>query len=256
MTPPPPAATAAPRVAGGRRLSARPAARIPRRVSGPARPRVTRALAGNIALPRPIDLRIPRPSPQFAAAAAQRVRGLFGGRGLIVVLAAMLLGLVFLQVSLLKLNTAITQNVERADALERDNAAKRTLISQLDAGRRIEDVAGQLGMVMPGAGAVCYLNAQRGGPCSGGDPAAAASAIDPATESAPVLAPAEAVSEPAATAEPTQAAATEGAVAPQPAAAPEPAPVTEPAPAPEQQASAPAQQEVVATGGIAAGDGQ
>ena len=35
-------------------------------------------------------------------------------------------------------------------------------------------------MVMPGAGAVCYLDARRSGACSGGDPAAAASAVDPA----------------------------------------------------------------------------
>ena len=75
---------------------------------------------------------------------------LLRGRGLIGVLACALLGLVFLQVSLLKLHTGITQNMERAQVLERDNAVRRAAISKLDAGRRIEDVAGKLGMVMPG----------------------------------------------------------------------------------------------------------
>ena len=41
-----------------------------------------------------------------------------------------LLGLVFLQVSLLKLNTAISVNVERSAKLERDNAQARASISQ------------------------------------------------------------------------------------------------------------------------------
>jgi hypothetical protein len=259
MTPPPPAATAAPRVGGSRRLAGRSGSRIPRRVSGPARPRSLRAAAGGLALPRPIDLRIPKPSARAAGDALARARGVFRGRGLIVLLAGMLLGLVFLQVSLLKLNTQITQNVERAQALERDNASKRTVISQLDAGRRIQDVAGQLGMVMPGAGSVCYLDAGRTGSCSGGDPAAAASAVDPVAETAPVT---EAVlATPGAEAAPTQ----ETPAAEPEAAAPvaqETAPaVQETAPAAQEQAptteTAPVAQapteQTTAAGGIAAG---
>lgn len=258
---PPPAATAAPRVGGARRLGGRPGARIPRRVSGPVRPRSLRAAAGGLTLPRPIDVRLPRPSARAAADAAARARGLFGGRGLIVLLAGMLLGLVFLQVSLLKLNTQITQNVERAQALERDNAEKRTTISQLDAGRRIQDVAGRLGMVMPGAGSVCYLDAGRAaGACSGGDPAAAASAVDPVAETAPADATDPAAVDPAATADPAAADTAPAEPAQDPAAA---APVEETAPAPVAQepaptaepapvAQAPAEQ-TTAAGGIAAG---
>jgi ribonuclease E len=170
------------------------------------------------------------------------VRGLAGGRGLIVLLAGALLGLVFLQVSLLKLNTQISENVERAQALERDNAAKRTVISQLDAGRRIQDVAGRLGMA-----------------CSGGDPAAAASAVDPVGETAPGAA-VEAAAAPEAESVPvaeTPAAEVEAEAAPvaqEPAPVAEaPAPAAEPAPTPLAQAPA---EQAAATGGIAAGDGQ
>ncbi|MCU0312922.1 MAG: hypothetical protein MUC84_02525 [Solirubrobacteraceae bacterium] len=264
---PPPAATAAGRITGAppaaghrRRVRHGAAPRAPRRVSGPARPRAARTAGPAVALPRPGRLRLPRPSlprvrPQHAGAAAARVAGLLRGRALIVALAAMLLGLVFLQVSLLKLNTQISQNVERAAVLERANAGTRAEIARLDAGRRIQDVAAQLGMVMPGAGALCYLDARRPGACTGGDPAAAASAVDPAATTAPPLpedaAAAEAVEpavDPAAVAAPEPVAA-----APEPAAAaPAPAPEVEPAPAAEP---APATTDAAATGGLDASGG-
>ena len=88
----------------------------------------------------------------------------------------------FLQVSLLKLNTAISLNVERAAKIERDNAQARASISRLDAGRRVEDAAGQLGMVMPAAGAICFLDARRAGRCSGGNAAEAGRGVDPVAE--------------------------------------------------------------------------
>jgi hypothetical protein len=110
------------------------------------------------------------------------LRGLLQGRALIAVFGVLLLGLVFLQVSLLKLNTAISLNVERAAKLERDNAQSRASISRLDAGRRVEDAAGQLGMVMPAAGAICFLNARRAGACSGGNAAEAGRGIDPVAD--------------------------------------------------------------------------
>ncbi len=276
---PPPAATAAPRAAAGRRLGSRTGSRIPRRVSGPVRAGSSRLAGAGIALPRPIDVRLPRPSARALADAVQRAAGLLRGRGLIVVLACALLGLVFLQVSLLKLHTQITQNIERASALERDNAGKRAVISNLDAGRRIQDVAGQRGMVMPGAGAVCYLDARRKGACSGGDPAAAASAVDPTADAAPAAGaaapatttdpaqaqqpatdPAAATGTPAAPA--TTPAATPQTAAPQQTAPPTtapaaqtpagatPAPVTQPT---QPTAAAPTDQQAAATGGTTPG---
>jgi len=261
MTPPPPAATAAPRAAGLRR----PGARIPRRVSRPVR-RVARGRRGAAALPR--GLAIPRISPRsLAASVAWHVRSVIGGRGLIAVLAGMLLGLVFLQVSLLKLGTQIGQNVERAHELERDNAALRTVVSRLDAGQRIQDAAGRLGMVMPGAGSVCYLDARRGGPCRGGDPTAADAAdalpaqsagVATATTPPPVTTTATGQAEQAVTA-PAQAppgqAQPAQPQAPQPAAPQaQTAPAQQPAAAPQQ--TAPATTQAQPTGGIAAGAAQ
>lgn len=255
---PPPAATAAPPIARGPRLGSRTAPRIPRRVSGPAR--------GTATLPRVLRPALPRPSLRGLTAAIPRAAALLRGRGLIAVLASALLGLVFLQVSLLKLHTGITQNMERAQLLERDNAVRRAAISELDAGRRIEDVAGKLGMVMPGAGAVCYLNARGSGPCSGGDPAAASSAVDPAIDTAApttatqvTAAPAQAPAQTAAPAT-TPATGAPGAAPAAPAtqapaaqapATPAPAAPAQPTPTAAPQAGAGA----VATGGTAAGAG-
>jgi HAMP domain-containing protein len=261
MTPPPPAATAAPRASALRR----PGGRIPRRISGPVRsPSVSRTQGGALALPRGLEL--PRISPRaLAASAAWQLRAALGGRGLIVVLAGLLLGLVFLQVSLLKLNTRISQSVEAAHELERGNAALRTTISRLDAGQRIQDAAGGLGLVMPGPGSVCYLDARRGGPCSGGDPTAAASAADalPAQSAAPAVTatPAPQATTPAqqpasATVQPDPVQAQPAQPqAPAPAAAPAPippAPVQQPAAAPEQTAVASPQQ-AQPTGGLSVG---
>ncbi len=191
---PPPAATAAARLGTARRAPAQPghrrtlrrslSPRAARRISGSSM-RAT-AVTGRIAapaLPR-IELRLPRPS---LSAVTRRIGlgGFVGGRMWIGVFAGLLLGLVFLQVSLLKLNSGISLNVERAQALERDNAGLRGSLAQLDAGQRIQDVAGALGMVMPGAGAVCYLDARTHGACSGGDAAAASTATDPAQTTAP-----------------------------------------------------------------------
>ncbi len=185
---PPPAATTAGRI--GRR-AAPSRGTVPRRRGAPPPRRRIGALA---ALPAPAPA-LPRIAPpsrggalRLGSAVADRLRG----RALIFALAAALLGLVFLQISLLKLNTSISANVERAQSLERGNATKRALISRLDAGQRIQEVAGQLGMVMPGAGAVCYLRAVGGGGCSGGDPAAAAGALDTSASTAPTTSIAEA----------------------------------------------------------------
>ena len=148
---PPPAAT----VTGGRTI--RPAAARPSRT--PAR------RPGGIlrSLPRPV---IGRPS--LAAVRSAAIERLFAGRTWIVVLGTMLLGLVFLQVTLLQLNTRISTDIQSAAALERDNAELRSGISHLAAGRRVQDVARQLGMILPGAGAMCYLRAAHSGPCDGG----------------------------------------------------------------------------------------
>jgi hypothetical protein len=188
VTPPPPAAGAAVPRAGVRRR--RPAASG----RGALIARSAALAAGTLrALPRP------------AIPAAVSPRRLFRGRALIAVFGVALLGLVFLQVSLLKLNTGISLNIERAAKLERDNAQARASISRLDAGRRVQDAAGQLGMVMPAAGAICFLNAHKAGRCSGGNTAEAGRGVDPVAE---LQAPISVLPAGQATAQPQQGAAT------------------------------------------------
>lgn len=163
MTPPPAATTTAGRVG-----VARPAA--PARV----RDRTRRPGGAARAFPRPA---IGRPS--FAALRSFAIERLVGGRAWIVLLGGMLLGLVFLQVSLLQLNTQISTDIGRAAALERSNSEVRSTISHLAAGRRVQDVAQRLGMILPGAGALCYLDAARSRPCDGGrQPGTTAQAVD------------------------------------------------------------------------------
>ncbi|CAB4926718.1 unannotated protein [freshwater metagenome] len=206
-----------------------------------------------VALPAIPRIHLPRPSARGLRAVPAFVIGRLRGRALIVVLAALLLGLVFLQVTLLGLNTGISQNVVRAQVLERDNGSKRALISRLEAGQRIEDVAARLGMVMPGAGAVCYLKAGGSGKCSGGDPAAAGSATDPAAPATLQAAtPGSAAADQTTTAPAAQdTGSTDTATAP---AAPQQdaAPQTTAAPQRQQPAPAPQPADI---GGMAAGNG-
>ncbi|MGZ4278951.1 MAG: hypothetical protein ACXVFK_17270 [Solirubrobacteraceae bacterium] len=82
------------------------------------------------------------------------------GRTWIGIVAVSLLGIVFMQVSLLSLNAKVSSAVTAADNLERANASYRAQISELDSGERIQTVAARLGMVMPPAGEVHFLDAR------------------------------------------------------------------------------------------------
>lgn len=154
--PPPPAATAAPRYVGSRTTRRSPAPRLPRRMSGPTR-------RASVALPVP-------GMPAFGGGLAVRIviglralpdlrllDRLMRGRGWIIVVGVMLLGIVAMQVSMLKLNAGIGHSVERANTLERQNASLRAQISQLSSTDRIEETAAKLGMMMPPAGSVRYV---------------------------------------------------------------------------------------------------
>ena len=152
------------------------APRGPRRVSGPARsrartaparpaPRTLRAHAGAVALP-PVVL--PTPGLGRALDAARRLPDnrwldrLLRGQGWIVLIGVALIGIVFLQVSLLKMNAGIGQAVEHTSGLERQNADLRADVSRLSSEERIQQIAGDLGLVMPPAGDVRYLKASAG----------------------------------------------------------------------------------------------
>ena len=145
----------------GRSASRPVAPRAPRRVSGPARGRAQTAVRTG----EPAGLAVAvLKTARFAATLPDRslVERLVRGRGWIAVIAFLLMGIVAMQVSLLKLNAGIGRDVERTASLERRNGELRAQVSRLQSGERIQDRAAALGMTMPAAGAVSYVRARTG----------------------------------------------------------------------------------------------
>ncbi len=159
MTPP---ATAAARraAAGWAGAESRSAARPQRRVSGPARP--TRPAPNRSARP----VAVPRPARRASLPAWLRtlpdhrlLHRLIGGRIWIVLLGGLLVGIVTMQLTLLRLNAGIGRAVERSSQLEQRNAALRLSISELSDTSRIVGQATQMGYVMPPQGSPRFLTA-------------------------------------------------------------------------------------------------
>jgi len=150
---------------------------IARRVSGPAR--APAAVAEAALAPNGMPLTRPRahsrPPLRLAAGGASlvlrvaeatmEVSGsrtmdrLVRSRAWVVIVAFGLIGIVAMQVSMLKLNNGIGRAVETAATLERGNAALRGEVSRLSSGDRIQALAGSRGYVMPEPGDVTYLRA-------------------------------------------------------------------------------------------------
>ncbi len=138
-----------------RSVSPRPA----RRVSGPLRRPAGRAAP------------VPRPVAPLGARVLAGVRALpdhplldrlVRGRTWIVLIGAGLIGIVFVQVSLLRLNAGIGRDVARTTVLERENAARRAEVSALESGGRIARAAGELGFVTPPPGSAGFLAPRAG----------------------------------------------------------------------------------------------
>ncbi len=155
MTPP---ATAAARSHAPRPARTAPS-RSARRVSGPARtpPRGPVGSARGVA-----------PAPSLGLALARRVAALpdarlldrlARGRLWIALLAVGLVGVVFLQISLLKLNTGISRGVQTAQTLERQNTELKFELSRLGGGERVQDSAAAMGFVLPATGQPEFLDA-------------------------------------------------------------------------------------------------
>ena len=163
-----------------RRIHARShAPRAPRRVSGPVQRRLVPAPAGPAGLPR-------RGTTGFftrvrALPDHRVVDRLLRSRLWIWALGIALLGVVTMQVSLLKLNSGISRAVETTTTLERQNAALEESITKLTATDRIQTGAEALGMLLPAAGDVGYLQA---GP---NDADRAVSRMEPPSEEAAAL---------------------------------------------------------------------
>ncbi len=148
-----PAATAAERHAARARTTGR-GATLPRRISGPiARPR---------AVPTP-----PRPVTgvfdRIKALPDHRVIDrLLRGRVWICFIGVALMGIVAMQVSMLKLNSGISRAVETTATLERQNSDMEASIARLASGERIRAAADKGGMVTPAAGELHYLRVRGG----------------------------------------------------------------------------------------------
>jgi cell division protein FtsL len=147
-----PAPATRPRAHARPRLRPAPA---PRRVGGPAGRSRTAAPPPATALPglgldRALDALRGLPDARW-------LDRLLRGQGWIVLIGIALMGIVAMQVTLLKMNTGIGESIERAGALERHNADLRAEVSRLSSEERIETQAQRLGMVMPDAGAFRYV---------------------------------------------------------------------------------------------------
>jgi len=83
---------------------------------------------------------------------------LIGGRIWIVLIGGLLVGIVTMQLSLLRLNAGIGVAVERSTQLEQRNAALRTTVSRLSDSARIVAVATEMGYVTPPQGSPRFLS--------------------------------------------------------------------------------------------------
>jgi hypothetical protein len=175
-------AGARPIAAFGGRLAAAAAAALPLPATNPAAPSRRR--------PQPVPRPARRPDLPLGARALAWVRALpdhrlldrlIGGRIWIVLLGTLLVGIVTMQLSLLRLNAGIGRAVEQTGALQQSNSALRGQISQLSNSESIVAQATQIGFVTPPQGSPRFLSA------SGADAGKALSTMrvpDPATAAA------------------------------------------------------------------------
>jgi len=137
------------------RAPTRPAGTAPRRISGPAR-----AHAGAYAPVSPPDPFRLRLAPALARIPDHRfLDRVVRGRLWIGCIAFALLGIVAMQLSLLKLNTGIGRALEHESLLRRQNATLRYDVSNLSGGNRVETQAVRMGMTMASPGAIHFLSA-------------------------------------------------------------------------------------------------
>jgi cell division protein FtsL len=171
----PPAAAAAPAVHPRRPL----APRGPRRVSGPARPSLPARPARSRRAGRDAGFALGLISALESLAQHRLLDRLIRGRTWIGIVAFALIGIVTLQLGLLKLNGGIGRALQHEALLQRENAALSIENSELAAASRVQARAAQLGMAFVPAGGLRFLS-----PSSHGDVAKAASALSSTPASA------------------------------------------------------------------------
>lgn len=147
-----------------RAASAAPARHTTRRRSAPAHRAPARRASGGgaaaVALPLPVRVL----NAPFTRAARRRTSGvldaLLAGRGWIALVFVLLVGIVFFNVDLLRMNREIAGNADRISVLKRQIARDRLDVARLASTQRIQESAAQLGLVQPAPGEVRYLKAR------------------------------------------------------------------------------------------------
>jgi hypothetical protein len=164
-----PRPTRAPSEPGHRRTTRPgPSPRGPRRPSGPARGRTARA---------------PAPKPSLPARGVLAIRGLpehalldriIRGRAWIPLLGVLLVGIVAMQVEILKLGAGMGRWIQRTTTLQTRNQALQASVAGLMDEQRIERLAAKMGMLIPDPTALSFLSAR-----PGSDAARAAANVHP-----------------------------------------------------------------------------
>src|SRR5271169_913624 len=162
--------------AKGRRLSS---VRPPRRVSGPA--------SGRRPAPPPPSRRLPRPLLALARGVARVSRHplidrVISGRWSIALIAFALIGIVTLQLGLLKLNVGVGRALEREQTLERENATLGIENAELASPERIRQLAARLGMSSVSLTELRFLRAAHGSAAAAGAAAKLHAPAHPAGE--------------------------------------------------------------------------
>lgn len=142
---------------------------------------------------------VPRDGARQAALGSGLLDRLLRGRAWIAFIGVLLVGVVFLNVSLLEINRGITEKAERIAALKRANGQQRVEVAELASSERIQQAATDLGFLLPAPGDVTYLKATP----SRDARRAAQTIVPPTQQQEQAAAPAVTEQAPAAT-EPTQ----------------------------------------------------
>jgi hypothetical protein len=154
-----PARSAGPRTAPPRtapRPSLRPASR-PRRLSGPAPSRRREAALASTGAAT-LGLRLPLPG--YVRLPDRLIDRLIGGRTWIAVIAFALIGIVAMQLWVVKLGVGIGRALEHTQLLQRENAVLAGEDSALSSAERIERLALAKGMVFASPGALHFDKAR------------------------------------------------------------------------------------------------
>jgi cell division protein FtsL len=172
---PPVRAGAAPAWAGSASAPPRrpPAPRVPRRVSGPSRGNA-RDLVRRGAHARSLVLDVLSALERLSR--HRLLERLIRGRSWIGLLAFALIGIVTLQLALLKLNASVGRALEREAALQRENSTLSIENSELASADHVQARAAQLGMEFASSASLRFLAAHPGADLARAAAAAAAPA--------------------------------------------------------------------------------